>query len=405
MARTKLDRLKPRLIHSALSCAQKNKRLESSTLDQWVALSYGALDVSGISDFGTTEVLVTPTLPSMPLALSNLGADLYRRLVNGPVPSSAFTQEELVVIHEMAAVGLASSNHMHDARQTSLPKPWMFSPQHELVYAIVANVAREQQIDLVFVKGPILHPQGVRDREHSGDVDPLVRSEHVDLLSEALIPWGWSPKPYLWEGTEVAHSRTLVPNESWGCEIDVHRRMYGSALSDEDAFSVIMQHTESAEFAGNPALVPQNYAGAVLASLRAMVAFPGKALPPSAKSLAVETLRRGGEHAPDFASELDVLIALKDALQEAFPERKIDFSNAGQPRDWVNRAQANSTRYYLASLKDIPFSKRPAALWKAIWPTSELSLISEQLSGGSTQNVTLARPRRLGRGLVGLFRS
>lgn len=261
----------------------------------WVAVAYGALDVHECDQFtDETELIVVPIKPTEPLALPSIGAALWRKLVNGPVSDDALDEEERAVVREMADAGLASADLGHPARVRAVDKPWLSSPMHELVYALVASVARENEIPLIVIKGPVLHRQGLREREHSGDVDIWVAPDRVRQLAAALRAWGWSEVPDVWSHTEINHSISLEPRAGWGCEIDIHRRMPGIGLPDVDAFATVLRNSEANTFAGVEARAPVTSANAILAALHMLRPEIGARVRPSSRDEAVHLISVGG---------------------------------------------------------------------------------------------------------------
>ena len=183
----------------------------------WVAVSYGALDMRGWGEPSPdVEIMLLPVHPiDEPIGLRGEPAALWRRLIDGPVNDTDLSESERELVHEYEVVGLASREPNHPARITTLSRPWLSSPLHELVYSLVANVARENCIEAVFIKGPMLHQQGLRKREHSGDVDVWVDPTHIVRLSRSVQQWGWSEHQGLWTGIPTAHSITVQPR-FWG---------------------------------------------------------------------------------------------------------------------------------------------------------------------------------------------
>src|SRR5690349_704204 len=145
-------------------------------MSYWVAASFGALDVRE-HDLAADgyEFVVTPVDPAPPQMLWGEGAALWFQALDSAIDDSRVdqsTRETLAQLHELGVVVRTESPVVTSGR---LSRPWLISFQHELVYALLSNVAREAGIDIIFIKGPVLHAQGLRDKEHSGDVDCWVR--------------------------------------------------------------------------------------------------------------------------------------------------------------------------------------------------------------------------------------
>lgn len=366
----------------------------------WVAVAYGALDVRHLEAFPDLDILVAPVLPGEPFALFGEGALLWRRLVSeGPIADDALDDDERNTVREMAEMGIVSSAIDSFARMRSVSPPWFVSPQHELVCGLVASVATELAIPCVFVKGPVLHAQGLRSREHSGDVDVWVHPWQVDELVARLERWGWRVQPDLWTGTPVNHSITLSPGD-WGCEIDVHRRLPGLTREDDDAFELVLSHTESMDFAGVTAKVPDRIVNSVLLGVHVLRPEIGKRATAVAVTIAADALRAGGESSVRRAGELGAVAVLKDALAQVYPDRMFEIAAGDIPHDWQWRSRSNKVAAYLIALRGVPLMQRPRVLWRIVWPSREAIVQSERLVGEPKVSSPLrARLRRLRRGL------
>lgn len=367
----------------------------------WVAISYGALDVRGLTGFSDgVEVLVTPIMPAEPLALFGTGAALWQRLVSeGPVDDGALDEHERDIVREMAQVGLASTDPEHSARRRALSTPWLSSPLHELVYALVASVAREVGVDAVFIKGPMLHAQGLREREHSGDVDVWVDPAQLPRVLRAFEPWGWTQEPDIWGREPINHSLTLLPG-SWGCEIDVHRRMPGLTLDDAEAFAALRAQAEEAVFAGVEVRVPKLAASAALSAVHMLRPEIGR-LPVADRTDQVSLLLSVvGTDAVDAAICLGAVTVLRTALEQQFPGRRDELPHGGTPRDWAWRRQSSKPRAYLVALGQVRWWRRPVMLLRLLWPSRAVARTSAHKAG---EEGAATRMQRLRRGIRALL--
>lgn len=363
----------------------------------WVATSYGALDVSSLPCTAEAGIdcMVLPTRPSEPIGLKDDAAALWRRLVAGPVPDSDLSPQQRTMVREFEQYGLASTNLGHPARTTTLPAPWFNSPLHELVYSLVAHLARESEVDVIFIKGPALHRQGLRDREDSGDVDVWADPQRIETLRDQLIPWGWRVKPDLWDSLFANHSVTLQP-KSWGCEIDLHHHFPGIGISPQEAFAVLQGFREPLAFAGTVASVPIADAHAVISALHAARPEVGSTTTPPPLRTA-EHLQRAGAGCLGVARQLRADAALESILAIAFPD-DVTAPTYGPPLNWRWRAEPTKVRSYLMALRMIPIADRPRIFFRLLWPTSKVAWHSDSLAGGHARTVLGARVRRLARG-------
>lgn len=341
-------------------------------MSRWVAISFGALEVTP-ETFNVSqqvEILVTPVIPARPRLLVGRGADLWRRLVAGPVDISSLDELDQQVLEEMAEFGIASADVSHPHRVTQIPAPWLTSTLHELVYALINNVAAQHGIDLLFLKGPTLHAQGLRDRAHSGDVDCLVRpSQGVDL-ARALQPWGWSPAISAFTGTRVLHSLTLRAAD-WACAIDVHTWFPGITVDPEAAFIALEQHSETRQFAGSIARTPAREAHAAILALHEARPVDGHGPSTAKVHSAADALRAAGIESLKFVRMVGAEYALADAVTVAFPVAEFSAEDATVPPDWAWRLARTRKAAYLAALRIVPARQRFKVIWRILWPSPE----------------------------------
>lgn len=340
-------------------------------MTSWVAVGFGALTVPG-DDVSTadSEYVITPVLPSSPRILFGEGAALWQQLLNGPVPDDSLTMDRRRVVREMEELGLASSDLRHPARIHKVTEPWLISAHHELVYALLAHVAEQSDIDIVFIKGPTLHAQGLRTRAHSGDVDCWVSPGDEARLAFAMIPWGWTPAFSPFTGTRVLHSLTLRAG-GWGCAIDVHSWFPGMTIEPDQAFAMASRVAEFRSFAGQAVKTPPLGLHAVMAALHDLRPLEGRTATTAQLTAVSEMLRDAGPVAIQAVREVGAAYALKDALRLAFPEHDFDFDSAAVPPDWAWRSESSQFGVYREALKLIPPSERPLVIFRIIWPRIE----------------------------------
>ena len=364
----------------------------------WVAVASGALDVRGSTLFAPeAEILLAPAIPGEAMCLTGAGAALWRRLVeDGPL--TVLDEGERAIVDEMSALGIAARDAGHPARIAHLDVPVLSSPMHELVYAVTARVATAHGIPCVFVKGPALHHQGLRDREHSGDVDVWCHPRQWNALAEALTAWGWRREPDPWHGTAVHHTATMTP-PGWGCEIDVHRRVPGLALDDEQAFEAVARRCTAVVYAGVEVAVPRRDTHAVLAAVHAVRPEIGAGARSAAASTAAATMLAAAAGSAERACELGAVPVLRAELSGLLPAEVLDAHASARPHDWHWRGEPNTVRAYWHALRDEPASVRLRVLWRFVWPPDDIALASARQAGDAETGPNAARWRRLTRGM------
>ncbi|MDQ1135692.1 hypothetical protein QE410_000491 [Microbacterium sp. SORGH_AS 1204] len=366
----------------------------------WIPIANGALDVRDCADFDrAADVLVVPTTPSEAICLVGDGAALWRRLITAaPLPPTAVTPDEQAILGHLHDIGLVALGASHPARITELHPPTLSSPLHELVYALVARVAASHGIPCVFTKGPALHLQGLRDREHSGDVDLWCDPARLDELADALAPWGWHRAPDPWRGTTVHHTVTLVP-EQWGCEIDVHRRFPGLVLDDDSAFALVLRDAVLVRYGAVDVPVPAPATHAVLAALHAVRPLIGAGPRSSHDSAAARTFLSRAEGSVARARELGAVPALRDELEPLAEPGSLDADAGGTPRDWVWRQQSDHVRAYWMAMSAETWPMRARLIVRFLWPPDDVALASAHHAGHAPTSARRARLVRLRRGI------
>lgn len=375
---------------------------ESSPPAGWVAIASGALDVRDSILFAPgAEILLAPAIPGEAVCLTGDGAALWRRLVaDGPLTD--LDDDDRAILAEMLLMGIASPDSAHPDRVVRLDTPVLSSPLHELVYALTSRVAAAHGIPCVFVKGPALHHQGLRDREHSGDVDVWCSPRHWDVLAEALSAWGWRREPDPWRGTSVHHTATMTP-PGWGCEIDVHRRVPGLALDDDEAFETVARHCTTVVYAGVDVAVPRADTHAVLAAVHAVRPEIGAGPRSAAASHAAATMLAAVPGSAERACELGAVPVLRAELTGLLPAEVLAAHASGRPRDWHWRGEPNRVRAYWVALRDEPGAVRLPVLWRFLWPPDDIALASARHAGDAVTDANTARRRRLARGVRSLL--
>lgn len=373
----------------------------TSSSRHWVAVAYGALDVESSEAFDDElSVLLLPVYPvQTPLGLSGEPAALWRRLVASPLVDSDLTDDERTLVESFATHGIASSDLDHNSRVRSLKAPWMTSPVHELVYALMASVARQEDVEVVFIKGPVLSKQRLRSRSHSGDVDLWVSPGQIPVLTTAMHDWGWESGGDLWAGLSFNHSLTLRFSE-WGCEIDAHRHMPGCAVSDSSAFDALQSHTESVEFAAVVAPVPNRTAHAVLAALHALRPTHRSETNIQQVNEAARILKSAGNAVVDFAETIRAIPALAPGLQKAFPDQSFE-RDYQAPANWLWRAQSTRAAAYRMLLTSLSWHDRVQFVSRLVWPPIAVLRLSDERLGLPPVTPIVARLRRLRRGIRG----
>lgn len=337
----------------------------------WVAVAYAALNLTYIPNVEGLTFAIVPVLPSdEPIGISGEVAELWARFVDRPVYECELTQSELELVSEFIQFGILSDELDHICRLNSISVPWMESIHHELVYGLIASYARTVGIPYLFIKGPVLFRQGIRRRSHSGDVDVLVLTDEVSRLSEFLEEWGWTSRPDVWEGSVINHSLTMMGN-SWACEVDIHRYIPGSHLSNEDLFTCLNEQRESLVFASVEGFAPSRLVHAVVYALNEVKPSIGQPIPLNRIETAGLALSKHGDDLIYLATRLKVVDSLRPSLSFAFPDIQLE-GTGRQPLNWYWKSRSNRVLGYLTALRMLPIMQRPKYFCRIVWPRSDI---------------------------------
>lgn len=370
----------------------------------WVAVSSGALDVRD-HELGSQgyELVITPQHPGAPQFLWGDGAVLWRNATESSIDDAHADDDTREALRDLEALGLLERADWPRPPSTRVSTPWLNSFQHELVYALLANAARRAGIDILFIKGPVLHQQGLRLKKHSGDVDCWIRPEDEAALVAAMAAWGWTPVHTAFDGTAVTHSRTLVPT-AWGCEIDVHTRFPGMTADAATAFERVLESAVERTFAGASVLVPKQAAHAVIYGLHELRPVPGRPVDASRVEHAVDALRTAGQDAATVADDLGAGFVLGGALRQSFPQLDLSSLDVTEPIDWHWRSIASVPRRQISALRMLPIRQRAAVLLRLLWPSADASRRTREASADGTAGLVRVKIKRINDGVLALFR-
>lgn len=367
-------------------------------MSKWFATASGALDVTGL-EFAQNkyEIAALPAFVAEPVFLFGEGAACWRALVESPVDDAVVSESERETLHTLARMGLASTDPQQwPSRVRILERPWLVSPVHELVYALLAKVADQLGIDILFIKGPVLFAQGLRRREHSGDVDCWVREDDVETLAQAMTAWGWTPLYSIFAGTRLPHSLTLRAGD-WGCAIDVHFRFPGMTIDSGLALDSMLAEAETARFAGVTVRIPAKTSHAVIQALHAVRPFLGRPAGERENEVAQYALEEAGVEALSAAVRLGADYVLQHVMRLAFPGEDLGAVDATEPVDWRWRLTPQRHARFFAALRLVPWRQRFNVVRRLLWPSAESYRTGFQLPDASWLSVTRMRVKRLWR--------
>lgn len=146
--------------------------------------------------------------------------------------------------------------------------PLTTSEARDVLAAVVARVAQDAQLDVLLIKGASLAFHGLRAERAWGDVDVLVRPNHVHLLRRELTAYGWEvanetvPYPLITH----PHALTLI-HPRWHTEIDLHTFLPGSYADAAITFDQLWAERTAIQLAHQPVICTGRIGSGLVAAL------------------------------------------------------------------------------------------------------------------------------------------
>lgn len=275
----------------------------------------------------------------------------------------------------------------------------------------VGAVASSVGARVLFVKGPTLHRQGLREQRQSSDIDVLADPDGFESLCRAIEGAGWRERPSVTLATRVSrHSRTFS-SPTWPCDIDVHRWFPGFLNDPRVVFDELWERKTYARFGSQLCPVPDRVSNTLILALHSMRGTQRQSrhlrelmFLERADFTAVELLQIRELASATGCSETlaPFLSALSIGTHEAPPQQ--DTATARALREWHERVDAGSHGAYMwiLALRREKLRHRPALLWRALWPSDRDLLLSRPEVQDEFWAKTAARLARIGRGVRSL---
>ncbi|PRB43918.1 hypothetical protein CQ020_07690 [Arthrobacter sp. MYb23] len=264
--------------------------------------------------------------------------------------------------------------------------------------ALVSHVAAECNIRVLLIKGPAAALIGARPVRPSLDLDVLLLRSDLQTLLDALGRRGWEPRISEVSEAFPDHSTTLI-NPRWPSDVDVHWRFPGFYEDESAVFERLWVARQSIELAGRQAWTLSRNDGLLVTLLHALRS-PVKGVLHEDVTFGLQEIAASSQEHYDRAIELGALGPLGPVFEMLPETRALDLGEP--PFDWVLRTTAQrSATLRLFHLLEIPWSKKPAALWQALFPSRDsISWHDLELRDTSYWQQTSFRFRRLRRSLA-----
>jgi hypothetical protein len=280
-----------------------------------------------------------------------------------------------------------------------------------LAHALVARVASDHDVRLLFIKGPVATAQGLRAPRDSVDVDALVDPSRRSVLAERLAELGWvDERPYTSPTVLPMHSLTHR-NPAWPCELDLHDRFPGFFADPQAVFDGLWARRTSVEVAGRVLPCPDRAGQALVLALHALRDPHDMGKRDELAGL-VERVRStfDAETLADLAALAHDLGAADTAApfldDVGAPRTGRGSTDSDDLRAWRLRTHADaSVSGWVDELRRLPKRHWPRFLWYAAFLTEEEIRLDDPNLPAGRRALLAARLRRLRRGLEALPRA
>jgi hypothetical protein len=277
-----------------------------------------------------------------------------------------------------------------------------------LAHALVARVADDLDVRLLFIKGPVAAAQGLREPRDSVDVDALVDPARRSLLAEGLTELGWvDERPYTSPTVLPMHSLTHR-HPAWVCELDLHDRFPGFFTDPQEVFDRLWERRRSVEVAGHEIPCPDPAGQALVLALHALrdPHDVGKADELGALADRVRATFDDASLA-DLAELAHALGAADTAApfldRVGAPTTGRGTTGTDELRAWRLRTQPDSSvSGWVDELRRLPKRRWPRFLWYAAFLTEDELRLDDPALPPGRRALLGARVRRLRRGLRAL---
>ncbi|HEY7717182.1 MAG TPA: nucleotidyltransferase family protein [Pedococcus sp.] len=287
-----------------------------------------------------------------------------------------------------------------------------------LAHALLAHLAQEEGVRVLFVKGPTAVAMGARPARPSSDVDVLCEPGGAERVGAALERRGWRRRVPASFTDTLRHAAPLMFEHSvhyihdeWPCDLDIHFTFPGFLAPEDVVFDALWERRTTTPVAHRDVPCADLLGQAAIVGLHAL-RDPGVGHSDADLAFLTGALRSLGA---DEREELARLAAATGSdrslrpLLDAVGAPTVDgpWSASADLARWQARAahgQVPSTLWVI-ELRRAPWARKPLVLWRAVFLPKEVILAGHV--GAEPGRVEMARLRlaRLRRGLQSLRRA
>ena len=279
----------------------------------------------------------------------------------------------------------------------ALQEALTLSESVQLGYVFMDRLARQHDLRLLAIKGPVLEQQGLRAEHQSIDVDVWVDPDRLEEFGRYLSELGWIARPSVRAPRILEPHSTTFGHPLWPCEIDVHDRYPGMLVDRRAAFEAAWARRGEFVIADQEVVCTDSVGSACIAALHYMRMGPAgqsrlddliaRVAATFSEDL-LETLR-------SFADDVGALTTLETLLLGAgAPTSSAPRTEAASAdralRMWRLQVAAGDSPLVplLTELGQSPLRRWPTLILHTVWlPESELR---------KRQTISRSGPRGLG---------
>ncbi len=270
----------------------------------------------------------------------------------------------------------------------------------DVLAAVVHRIARDAEADVLLIKGPTLAHFGLRSPRSWGDVDILVRPEHIRVLRDALEAAGWAAHDEFPRFPVLAplHAVTFV-HPRWHTEIDLHTFLPGAYADPARVFDALWTERTVLDVAHQQAIATGRLGTALVGALNLarMPHGPRRSIEAREWTAAVTSWADADRRA---LAVLAARCGAADVVLPIFEPARVPPIGRGQLSDadladWLDRVGRDSRPGYVwaHALRRAPGWRKPFIVLRA------LSYDPEATAKGLPQPRGLARMRHMRRRL------
>jgi hypothetical protein len=280
----------------------------------------------------------------------------------------------------------------------------------ELAHAWLQSLADASDARVLFIKGPALQRQALREGRESADVDALICPRDFERMCAEVRARGWNQRAApLIANITTTHSRTFT-HERWPCDLDLHASFPGFLNDSATVFEVLWDHSETLTLAATRCRTTSRAGAALVLTLHSL---RGSRLEPRHADELSE-LARAPFTPAEILETMRIAYATSSdhALPSLFPQQELSAGVSNSEMDatlrrWRERVASGShgAYFWIQALRESPLKLKTRIAREAIWPTRRDLLLSRPETRDTSVGRTLARIRRWGRGARSLPRA